>query len=51
MFCNGARDAIAFLASQGLVLTGDVSIEVVANLPGQVSASAAGCCLESEVGF
>jgi hypothetical protein len=48
VFCDGARDAIVFLASQGLDVTSDVTIEVVPKLSGQVSASAAGCYLESE---
>jgi hypothetical protein len=48
MACDGARDAIRFLASQGLEATSDVTIEIVPKLPSQVSASAAGCYLESE---
>jgi hypothetical protein len=46
--CDGARDAIVFLSSQGLDVTGDVTIEVASKLPSHVSASAAGCYLESE---
>jgi hypothetical protein len=46
--CQGAHDAIVFLASQGLDVTGDITIEVVMRLPPLVSRSAAGCYLESE---
>jgi hypothetical protein len=48
MACDGARDAIVFLASQGLEATSDVTIELVPKLSKQVSAYAAGCYLESE---
>jgi len=46
--CEGARDAIEFLASQDLDVTINISIEIVTNLPPVVSRSAAGCYLESE---
>jgi hypothetical protein len=46
--CEGARDAIEFLASQGLDVTNNISIEIVTKLPPVVSRSAAGCYLESE---
>lgn len=46
--CEGARDAIEFLASQNLDVTNNISIEIVTNLPPMVSRSAAGCYLESE---
>ena len=46
--CEGARDAIEFLASQGLDVTGDIAIEIVMQLPAFVGVSAAGCYLASE---
>ena len=46
--CEGARDAIEFLASQDLDVTNNIAIEIVTNLPPVVSRSAAGCYLESE---
>jgi hypothetical protein len=46
--CEGARDAIGFLALQGLDVTGDIAIELLTRLPAVVSGSAAGCCLESD---
>jgi len=46
--CEGARDAIEFLASQDLDVTNNISIEIVTKLPPGVSRSAAGCYLESE---
>ncbi|MBI4537797.1 MAG: hypothetical protein HY712_07565 [candidate division NC10 bacterium] len=46
--CGGAQAAIGFLASQGLDGTDDIAIEVVPKLPDVVSASAAGCFMESE---
>lgn len=46
--CEGARDAIEFLASQNLDVTNNISIEIVTSLPPVVSKSAAGCYLESE---
>jgi hypothetical protein len=46
--CEGARDAIGFLASQGLVVSIDITIELLDRLPTVVSPSAAGCYLESE---
>jgi hypothetical protein len=46
--CEGARDAIVFLTSQGLDAPIDIAIDLVARLPAVVSASATGFCLESE---
>jgi len=46
--CESARDAMGFLAVQGLDVTGDITIELLTRLPAVVSGSAAGCCLESE---
>lgn len=46
--CEGAGDAIAFLASQGLDVTGEIIIALVPKLPATAGASAAGCYLESE---
>jgi hypothetical protein len=46
--CEGARDAMGFLAVQGLDVTNDIAIELLTILPAVVSGSAAGCCLESE---
>jgi hypothetical protein len=46
--CEGSRDAMVFLASQGLDVPSDIAIELLARLPAVVSASAAGCYLESE---
>jgi hypothetical protein len=46
--CEGARDAIEFLASQDLDVTNNISIEIMTKLPPVVSRSAAGCYLESE---
>ena len=46
--CEGARDAMEFLAVQGLDVTGDIAIEILTRLPAGVSGSAAGCCLESK---
>jgi hypothetical protein len=46
--CEGARDAIGFLAVQGLDVTGDIAIELLTRLPAVVTGSAAGCCLEFE---
>lgn len=46
--CEGARDAIEFLMSQGLDVNGDIAIEIVTKLPAFVSSSTAGCCIESE---
>lgn len=48
MSCDGARDAIMFLGSQGLKVTSEVTIEIVPTLASQVGASAAGCYLEPE---
>jgi hypothetical protein len=47
--CEGSRDAIVFLASQGLDVPRDiVAIELLVRLPAVVSATATGCYLESE---
>lgn len=46
--CEGAADAIGFLAAQGLDVSGDVAIHVVQRLPAVAGASAAGCYLDSE---
>jgi len=46
--CEAARDAIKFLACQGMDVSGDVAIDLVNALPVVVSRSAAGCYLESE---
>jgi hypothetical protein len=46
--CEGARDAMGFLASQGLELPHNIAIDLLARLPAGVSESAAGCCVESE---
>jgi hypothetical protein len=46
--CEGARDAIEFLAAQGLDVAADIAIDLLTRLPVLVSPSAAGCCLESE---
>jgi hypothetical protein len=46
--CEGARDAMVFLASQGLKVGGPVTIDVVAALPSNASDSAAGCYLPAE---
>lgn len=43
LICAGARDAIGFLAAQGLDVALDVTIEVVTTLPERVDASAVGC--------
>lgn len=43
LICAGARDAIDFLAAQGLDVAVDVAIEVVPVLPEKVDASAVGC--------
>jgi Family of unknown function (DUF6639) len=46
--CEGARDATAFLASQGFEVTGNVAVDVVGALPADASPSAAGCYLAAE---
>lgn len=46
--CEGAQDAIDFLASQGLDVTNDIEIEILTNLPAVVSSTAAGCYLEPQ---
>jgi hypothetical protein len=46
--CEGARDATAFLASQGLDVRGKVSIDVVQVLPPEASPSAAGYYLHAQ---
>lgn len=45
LICAGARDAIGFLAAQGLDVAVEVTIEVVDALPELADASAAGCYL------
>jgi hypothetical protein len=46
--CDGSRDAIVFLASQGLDVPRDIAIELLVRLPAVVSATATGCYLESD---
>jgi len=46
--CEGARDAMVFLGSHGLEVTGNIVIELLTELPAVVSSSAAGCYIESE---
>ena len=46
--CDGAADAIGFLAAQGLDVSGEVAIDVVQRLPAAAGASAAGCYLDPE---
>ena len=46
--CEGARDAVQFLASQGLDATGEIAIEIVPSMTRAVSVSAAGCYLEPQ---
>jgi hypothetical protein len=46
--CEGARDAVQFLTSQGLDATAEIAIEMVPSLPRAVSVSAAGCYLEPQ---
>ena len=46
--CEGSRDAIVFLAFQGLDVPRDIAIELFARLPAVVSATATGRYLESE---
>lgn len=46
--CEGTRDAVVFLESQGLDVPIDISIELLTRLPADVGVSAAGCYLESE---
>jgi hypothetical protein len=46
--CGAARDAIAFLESQGLGAPAEVSIEVARKLPVVAGPSAAGCYLKRE---
>jgi hypothetical protein len=46
--CEGARDAIGFLAAQGFDVVDDFAMELVSGLPSVAGASAAGCYLESE---
>ena len=46
--CEGARDAIEFLASHDLDVTSDIEIELLTSLPAVVSSSAVGCYLESQ---
>lgn len=46
--CEGARDALGFLESSGLNVTGQIAVELSIRLPSRVSGSAAGCYLELE---
>lgn len=46
--CEGARDAIVFLQSYDLVVPDNIVIELLRELPAEVSSSTAGCYLESE---
>jgi hypothetical protein len=46
--CEGARDAIEFLASQDLDVPNNVAIEIVMKLPSVECSFAAGCYLELE---
>lgn len=46
--CEGARDAIGFLAAQGFDVSGEVAVDVVARLPAIAGPSAAGCYMDSE---
>ena len=46
--CGAARDAVAFLESQGLRAPAEVSIEVARKLPVVAGPSAAGCYLKRE---
>jgi hypothetical protein len=46
--CEGARDAIGFLAAEGFDVVSHVRIDLVPKLPRVAEASAAGCYLESE---
>jgi hypothetical protein len=46
--CEAARDAIEFLSSQGMDVSGDIAIDLVTTLPAVASRSAAGCYIESE---
>lgn len=46
--CQGARDAIDFLAAQGLDITGNVAIDLVSVLPEAADSSTAGIYLKSE---
>jgi len=46
--CEGAQEAMGFLASKGLDVTGDIAIELSTRLPAVECSSAAGCYLESE---
>lgn len=47
--CEAARDAVQFLASQGLDATGEIAIDIVSHLPRAAGVSAAGCCLEPQL--
>ena len=46
--CDGARDAIGFLAAQGFDVASEVAIDLVPKLPRRAGAGAAGCYLKSE---
>jgi hypothetical protein len=45
--CGGARDALRFLAAQGLDVAVSIPLDIVPALPGAAGTSAAGCFLES----
>ena len=46
--CEGARDAIGFLAAQRFDVVNDISIDLVPKLPDVARTTTAGCYLESE---
>lgn len=48
MACEAARNAIEYLSSQGLDVSGGIAIEMVTTLPVVASRSSAGCYIESE---
>src|SRR5512139_1812367 len=45
--CEGAQDAIMFLESHGLDVTGTIVIELLKEFPDPLASSIAGCYLES----
>ena len=46
--CDAAREAIKFLSSQGMDVSGDIAIELLKKLPPVECSSAAGCYIELE---
>ena len=46
--CEAAREAIEFLSSQGMDVSGDIAIELLKKLPPVECSSAAGCYIELE---